>query len=176
MDQAGAGRIETKRLVLRSPVMDDAARIADLIGDFPVVRMLSNVPYPYDHADAVRFLSEVAGEDPAHTRSFAIEHRTFGLIGGIGFHHGEDPWPELGYWLGRTFWGCGFATEAARWAMRWADRGWGRKVVGSGHFADNPASGGVLTKAGFLYTGERRRRPALARGLEIETRMMIRLA
>jgi RimJ/RimL family protein N-acetyltransferase len=46
----------------------------------------------------------------------------------------------------------------------------------AGHFADNPASGRVLEKAGFLYTGERRRRFSLSRGEPVETRMMSWLA
>jgi hypothetical protein len=44
-----------------------------------------------------------------------------GPIGMVGLHpqpepspHGFTLQPELGYWLGRTFWGRGFATEAVR--------------------------------------------------------------
>ena len=67
-------------------------------------------------------------------------------------------------------------TEAARAAMAWAREQWGRRVVVSGHFADNPASGRVLEKAGFLYTGEVQPRHCHARGQTADTRMMIWLA
>jgi hypothetical protein len=46
----------------------------------------------------------------------------------------------------------------------------------AGHFSDNPASGRVLEKAGFLYTGEVRRGFSRARGAETETRRMVWLA
>ena len=46
----------------------------------------------------------------------------------------------------------------------------------AGHFADNPASGRVLEKAGFLYTGETRKAWSRARRAAADTRMMDWLA
>ena len=46
----------------------------------------------------------------------------------------------------------------------------------AGHFADNPASGQVLCKAGFLYTGEVALKASRARGHAVPTRMMVWLA
>jgi RimJ/RimL family protein N-acetyltransferase len=46
----------------------------------------------------------------------------------------------------------------------------------AGHFSDNPASGRVLEKAGFLYTGEVRKGFSRARGAEAATRRMVWLA
>ena len=85
--------------------------------------------------------------------------------------------PDLGFWLGRPFWNRGYATEAVRGALGWVKRDWRKPVVTAGHFADNPASGQVLCKAGFLYTGDVERRPSLARGrTDVPTRMMVWLA
>jgi len=62
-------------------------------------------------------------------------------------------------------------------AVVWAHRYWGKRCLVSGHFANNPASGAVLSKAGFLYTGEVTKQPSLARGGQVvHTRRMIRLA
>ena len=66
--------------------------------------------------------------------------------------------------------------SAVRAAMDWAAHGWARRFIVSGHFADNEASGRVLVKAGFLYTGEIRWRFSLARGEAAATRMMVWLA
>jgi RimJ/RimL family protein N-acetyltransferase len=60
--------------------------------------------------------------------------------------------------------------------LSWAREVWGRRAVVSGHFADNPASGRVLEKAGFLYTGEVQPRHSTARGEVAPTRMMVWLA
>ena len=175
--EAAPARIETARLILRPPQSDDAARIADLINDFNVVRWLSRVPFPYALADAEAFVSASTEADPARERPLAIEHRDFGLIGMCGFHT-EDaaPAPEIGYWLGRTFWGRGFASEATAAALVWARDIWGKRCILSGHFIDNAASGRVLAKAGFLYTGEVRPRDCVALGRRVATRMMVWLA
>jgi membrane protein DedA with SNARE-associated domain len=83
---------------------------------------------------------------------------------------------QTGYWIGRPFWGRGFATEALEGALVWAGKRWKRRALLAGHFADNPASGRVLEKAGFLYTGETRKRFSRARGTPVDTRMMVWLA
>ena len=53
---------------------------------------------------------------------------------------------------------------------------WGKRVVASGHYPDNEASGGVLIKCGFLYTGDVVQRPCVARDRAMPTRMMVWLA
>ena len=65
---------------------------------------------------------------------------------------------------------------AVRAALGWVKRDWRKRLVVAGHFADNPASGQVLCKAGFLYTGDVEPRASRARGDEVPTRMMIWLA
>ena len=70
----------------------------------------------------------------------------------------------------------GRPTEALEGALVWASRRWKRRALVAGHFADNPASGRVLEKAGFLYTGETRPAFSQARGAVADTRMMVWLA
>ena len=169
-------RIETERLVLRPPRMADAVYVAEMANDAEVARMTTRVRHPYRLADAQAFLAAMQSADPHTDRPFLIEHPSFGPIGMTGFHRVEDRHVELGYWLGQTFRRRGFATEAVRAALSWAQGGWGRRAVLSSHFVDNPASGRVLEKAGFLYTGEVRERFSLGRGQAVATRMMVWLA
>ena len=169
-------RIETVRLVLRAPSLQDAVYVAELANDADVARMTSRVRHPYRLADAQAFLAAQMQADPRREQVFLIEHPTFGPIGMAGVHKADDVVPELGYWLGRTFRGRGFATEAARAVMAWARDAWGRRALVSGHFSDNLASGRVLEKAGFLYTGEVRSRFSIGRDREVETRMMVWMA
>ena len=53
-------RIETRRLTLRSPQMDDAARLAELCNDFDISRMTSRMPWPYALGDAEDFIARCA--------------------------------------------------------------------------------------------------------------------
>lgn len=169
--------LKTERLVLRGLTQADAPAIAGLAADVGVAGQTANVPHPYTLADAERFVARAEACDPRVQPGFAVEHRDFGVIGTLGFNPRKDGKTEVGYWLGRPFWGRGYATEALNAALVWAKDGWGKAALWAGHFADNPASGEVLIKAGFLYTGDVERHPSLARGGEpVPTRMMVWLA
>nr|WP_225896852.1 GNAT family N-acetyltransferase [Brevundimonas goettingensis] len=168
--------IETRRLVLRAPAPQDAPRIAALANDRDIARMTCRMPHPFGTGDAEDFVIAVAGQDPAKANTFLIEHEDLGPVGVIGMFEDGDVAPETGYWIGRDFWGRGFATEALEGAMVWASRKWKRRALVAGHFADNAASGRVLEKAGFLYTGETRRPYSQARQAPVDTRRMVWIA
>ena len=168
--------IATERLVLRGPVRADARAIANLAGDPGVAGQTVCVPHPYSHDDAEAAVERAYRLDWEREAEFAIEHRNFGVVGMLGFKVRELGRPELGCWIGRPFWNRGYATEAVRGALKWVRRDWRKRLVVAGHFADNPASGQVLCKAGFLYTGDVHLKPSRARGREVPTRMMVWLA
>jgi len=168
--------LATERLLLRGPVIADADRLAELINDPGVAAMTTHMPHPYGLAHAEDFVARAAARDWDREPTFVIEHHNFGVVGGLGFKTGALGRPEIGYWLGRAFWNRGYATEAARAALSWAKRDWRKKLVVAGHFADNPASGQVLCKAGFLYTGDVELRWSQARQGPARTRMMVWLA
>jgi RimJ/RimL family protein N-acetyltransferase len=168
--------LTTARLRLRPLAAGDAAPMARLINDIDVARMTTAVPHPFACADAKRFIARMAASDPRREMVFALEDPDEAFMGVVGLHPQATLGPELGYWLGRPFWGRGLMTEAVRAAVEWAHRVWRKPVLESGHFVDNPASAGVLIKAGFLYTGVVQRRWSVARGDAAPTRMMVRLA
>jgi RimJ/RimL family protein N-acetyltransferase len=168
--------IGTDRLVLRAPVATDAPLIAELANDPVIARNTARLPHPYGLAEAEAFLSAVAAQDPRRNRTFAVEDRQFGLVGVLGFDERRPQQTEVGYWLGRPFWGRGYATEALVGALRWAAAAWGRRAVWAGHFDDNNASGQVLIKAGFLYTGEIDIATSLGRSEPARSRRMVWLA
>lgn len=168
--------IETRRLALRAPGPQDVSRLAALANDLDIARMTLRLPHPYSVDDAESFVTQVAGQNPARAQTFVIEHEDHGPVGVMGLFEDQDPAPEVGYWIGRPFWGRGYATEALEGALVWASKRWKRRALMAGHFADNPASGRVLEKAGFLYTGEVRKGFSRARDADAETRRMVWLA
>ena len=168
--------IGTERLTLRPPQAQDVESIFHLVNDVDIARMTSGIPHPYSLDNACAFVDMAERADPHLDLPLLIEHPRWGPMGMVGLHQREDPWPEIGYWIGRTFWGMGFATEAAAGLLDWAHRARGVRAVASGHFTDNPASGRVLEKVGFLYTGQIRPRQSNARLKPTNTRMMIWLA
>lgn len=142
----------TERLLLRPGWSEDAPALYRAICDEGIVRNLAHAPWPYSYGDAETFLArERSPAEPAmliFLRTAAAPE----LIGGIGF--GRTPGGvELGYWLARTHWGRGYATEAGRAVLAAARDSLRLKRIEAGHFLDNPASGRVLEKLGFRPTG-----------------------
>ena len=168
--------IETRRLTLRAPAIEDAARIGVLASDYAIAKMTTRMPWPYSQGDADGFVARCQAQDRRRDSTFVIELEDEGVVGVLGFFTPSDGHLEIGYWIGRPYWGRGLATEATQGALAWAKTDWRKKLVVAGHFADNPASGQVLIKAGFLYTGVVERKPSTARGEAVPTRMMVWLA
>lgn len=150
----GAGVLATKRLVLRPFRLSDGPGVEDLAGAFDVAKMLDRVPFPYPKGDAARWIAtHDQARDDGTDYPFAIEHDG-AFVGSVGLHREADGLYHLGYWVGLPFWGKGFATEAAHGALIFAFDELGEREVKSGHYADNHASGRVMTKLGFRYARE----------------------
>lgn len=170
-------RIETERLVLRPMQQNDIVRVVEMIDDFDIARMTSNIPHPYSLSAAEDFYARQRQEtDERLEYTLQIESHAGDLIGAVGADFRGGPFPEIGYWIGREHWGRGYATEAATAMRDWARHVFGCRAIMAGHFADNDASGRVLIKCDFLYTGEVRSRYSIARGEDAAARMMIWLA
>lgn len=168
--------LQTSRLALRALSLEDAPCLTRLVNDAEIARMTTSIPHPFPDGAAEDFIERMANCDARREGVFAVEVRDRGFAGVLGFHPDSSGVPEIGYWLGRPYWGQGYMTEAVGAALTWAGDGWGKRYVLSGHFTDNPASGQVLIKTGFLYTGDVLPRYSAARGQEAATRMMVWLA
>lgn len=149
--------IDTQRLTLRPFEETDARRIAWLAGEYDVAKMCGRVPHPYTMASAFDFLAIMKrGREAGSEFAFAVTAPIDGLIGACGVSRSGDEtsrtW-EIGYWFGMPYWGLGYASEAARGVMDWARDQLAAESFVAGHFTDNPASGNVLRKLGFVLSG-----------------------
>jgi RimJ/RimL family protein N-acetyltransferase len=140
----------------REPDEADLAAIAD---DAEVAQWLRDrFPHPYTREHARAWIALAAAEEPP-PKSLAIE-ADGRLAGGIGLVLGEDiarRSAEVGYWLGRAYWGRGVATAALAGFVRWAMPTFGLTRIFAAAFTDNAASRRVLEKAGFRLEGVLRR-------------------
>ncbi|MCE7999069.1 MAG: GNAT family N-acetyltransferase [Rhodobiaceae bacterium] len=156
-----------EKIKLRPFTLEDAPRVQDLVSNWNVASMVARIPHPYPDGGAEEWISghrerRAAGED----WPFAIEVGDK-LVGAVGLSRTESGPFEIGYWIGEPYWGKGIASEAARVLVEFAFDILGLDHLVSGHFKDNPASGRVLIKVGFLRSGEEKRF-CLARGEEID--------
>ena len=141
--------LETERLILRPFTMNDAAAIQRLLNDPLVSDGLLSVSYPFALPDAEKWLTDRI------TNRFAITLRESAqLCGGIGMHtNAKHPRAEMGYWIGRAFWGKGYATEAARELVRYGFESLHLQRIAAMHFPRNKASQRVLEKIGMKREG-----------------------
>ncbi|ODA68131.1 putative succinyl-CoA transferase [Methyloligella halotolerans] len=145
-------RLRTLRLILRPLSMGDAGRIALLAGDRDIARMTASIPHPYSEWQASEWLKSVAAGEEGTV--FAIESDGK-LIGCTGYRSDDGgQTAEVGYWVGKPFWGQGFATEAVAELIVHAFATERFDSLLGGHFEDNPASARVLGKLGFARCGE----------------------
>ncbi len=147
-EQRGLPVLETERLVLRTPRRGDIKAIVRLVNDRRVAENTARIPYPYGVDDAERFIAAINRQDGEAT--FAIT-RGGDLIGVCGVEPRESA-PEIGYWLGAPYWGCGYATEAVRAIIDYAFGALGHEVLHAGARVSNAASRRVLEKCGFQWT------------------------
>ena len=154
--------IRSERLFLRPAWPEDWKELHPLIADEGIVRNLARAPWPYTEGCAREFTARAQRWMLPEFLVTLPGGEGSRIIGGCGLHE-RDGQPELGYWIAREHWGRGYASEAARAVLSIA-RTLGHRRIFAGHFADNPASGRVLRKAGFRPTGEIRESFSLARG------------
>ena len=157
-------QIRTQRLSLRPLEPADAASIRALAGDFDVARMTGMIPHPYSERDALAWIDRAGQGDEGVV--FAVA-RDGALIGCSGYMPMDAEHAEVGYWIGKPFWGEGFATEAVRAVLAHAFDAHGFAYVKAGHFVDNARSQRVLGKLGFSPDGEEMRDCA-ARGEPVQ--------
>ena len=67
-----------------------------------------------------------------------------------GFDHANGVW-EVGYCIGKAWWNQGFTTEALKAVVEYWFKNTGSNWLACCHAFENPASGRVQQKAGFVY-------------------------
>jgi RimJ/RimL family protein N-acetyltransferase len=152
-------RLETERLVLRPFGNSDAAEVMRLAGERAIADTTANIPHPYKEGMAEEWISKHQETfDRDEGVAFAITRKhddvLVGAISLMGMEKGHQA--ELGYWIGKPYWGHGYCTEAARAVLRYAFSDLALARVHASHFAQNPASGRVMQKIGMRHEGCRR--------------------
>lgn len=118
------------------------------------INLRDRFPHPYERAHGRAFLDRVAEQQPALVWAIDVDGHA---IGGIGLEPGSDVErvsAEIGYWLGRSWWGRGIMTEALRAVTGEVFRIFDFTRIFALPFADNIGSIRVLEKAGYVLEGK----------------------
>jgi RimJ/RimL family protein N-acetyltransferase len=148
--------IVTERLLLRPFTLADVADVQRLAGDRAIAATTLLVPHPYENGLADKWIATHAELfESGKLVNFAICLRNSGeLAGSIGLvMHPADERAELGYWLGKPYWGHGYCTEAAAAVLEYGFTVRALNRIEACHFGSNPASGRVMQKLGMRLEG-----------------------
>ena len=147
--------LHTDRLLLRPVAFGDAPAISVLAGDYDIAKMTGSIPHPFPVISAeIRTMAFNAAWKNGNEYAYAITENGHNLMGIVSLFRRAQNFPfELGYWIGRPFWGNGYMTEACKALIREAQTSLSLTQIVAGVFFDNDVSVRVLEKLGFVFTG-----------------------
>lgn len=166
---------ETERILLRSWREDDAATLYKYASD-PEVGPHAGWPPHKSVEESLEIIRTLFGNEGMWA---VVLKETLEPIGCVGYLPAsasnlkiKDDECEVGYWIGRPYWGQGICTEALRLVVEYCFRVKGFKVLWADYFPSNPASVRVQEKCGFLATGVETHCPKLKLGADRPVRVM----
>lgn len=159
--------LETERLLLRAPVADDAEALAPMYGDAEVMRFVGD-GRPLTRTETARSVKRMIQRWEADGFGLftTVRKEDGAVIGRVGLLvWNVDTWEpttraesengrtevEVGYTLGRDYWGHGYATEAAGAVRDYALRELGADRLIALIIHGNTASENVARKLGLRY-------------------------
>ena len=149
--------METDRIILRPWLDSDAEALFKYASD-PDVGPRAGWPPHQTVEESLEIIRTLFHNDT----TWAIELKESGeAIGAIGYGPScecqlpaRENEPLIGYWVAKPYWNRGICTEALRLMTDHIRKTTDIKSLISGHYIDNPASGRVMEKCGFVATGE----------------------
>lgn len=149
-------RLETQRLWLRWPTAADAPLIEKLAGEREIAEFTARIPHPYPRGAAEGFVlaaRKANCEGRALHLALALKQKPAVPIGLLSLE-GAGEAPELGYWLGRMYWGSGLMSEAVGGLLDFVWLATDIERIDAAAALPNLRSQRTLERAGFVATGE----------------------
>ena len=147
--------LETERLILRTFRENDAESVYSC---WESDEEVSKYMFWECHSDINKTIAWIAEEisniPKENWYRWAITLKETGDLIGTCLIYYEDEYGEfeVSYNLGKKYWGFGYITEALQAALTFAKNELGIKKIMGRHAKENPSSGNVLKKLGFIYT------------------------
>ncbi|MDD3181773.1 MAG: GNAT family N-acetyltransferase [Alphaproteobacteria bacterium] len=152
---------ETKRLWIRPFREEDCAAEVTFLNDKTVNEPLISIPYPFTYADAMEFFRKMQKTYQSGRPEFFVlaDKMTDEMIGAIGLHAEHTLARrayigEIGYWVGKPYWGQGYMREALPTVISFAFDQLEMKAIVATTNTDNQRSQNVLKDMGFAYLGD----------------------
>ncbi len=157
------GMIETQRLVLSRPRLEDMEPVCAMWADPAVTRFIS--PMPLDRRQGWMSVVQMAGHwDLLGYGGWIVREKgTRAFVGSMGFQRfvrgidaSREHLPEAGWVLSPAMWGRGYASEAIGAFLAWGDASLSSDVTLAIVREDNAPSLRVAAKVGYREIGRAR--------------------
>ncbi len=150
--------LETERLILRPLVETDAESIFEYAKD-PEVGPVAGWPAHQSVQESRDVIREVLSGPRCYGLCLKSDNRAIGAIELILNGHTaltyRDDECELGYWIGKPFWGNGYMPEAGKCLIQYGFEKLGMRRIWCSYFDGNEKSKRVQEKCGFIYNKTR---------------------
>lgn len=148
------------RIILRKLKPSDCKDIYQNVKDREIAMWTLNIPHPYPKNGAPKFIRNEnykIKERTGYTLGivFKKENKVVGLISLLNINH-KNKNAELGYWIGKKYWGLGLMNEAVKLILNFTFKKIKLHRIYANLFEENIASMKVLRKAGFKLEGRER--------------------
>lgn len=149
-------QLDTNRISLRCFELSDARMVQLLAGSEEVASTTLAIPHPYPDGAAELWITAAreAFGTGKHYAFAMINKEDSSLLGNMTIavspKHNRA---ELAYWVGKPYWGQGFATEAARRVVQFGFEDLHLNRIFAAAMTRNPASSKVMANIGMKYEG-----------------------
>lgn len=167
--------METQRLILRPWRETDAKALFKYASDPDVGPRAGWSPHE-NVEESLAIIKTIF----MNTTMWAVElketHEAIGCVGYLPAQFSNleipDNHAEVGYWIGKPYWGKGICTEAMKAVIDYCFNEKGYETLWGDFFPENPASGKVMEKCGFKDTGRTVTCPNLIVGADRPVKVM----
>ncbi|MBW3014007.1 GNAT family N-acetyltransferase [Candidatus Woesearchaeota archaeon] len=145
-------------VTIRKLRLSDIEDLRRCLNDKDVIKRLDDedIKYPFTLKVAKKYISNSLKDKNAHEFAILLDGK---YVGNIVL---ENPTKtkkcyELGYAIGKKYWGQGIATKAVKLMIEYGFKKLKTKRIWAGVLSNNPASAKVLKKCGFKQEGRLRK-------------------
>ncbi|MCF7958579.1 MAG: GNAT family N-acetyltransferase [Phycisphaerae bacterium] len=155
-----APQFETDRIIIRRYKPSDAEDLYNVLKDKAMSRWTFALPHPYPQEAAVKYIRQTQSRWRLEKGyAFAVVHKETGkVIGNVGLNRVEQTHKcgEIGFCLGKKYWGQGLMTEAIERLLHFGFNKLKLHRIYGHTFQANTASKRVFEKTGFTLEGTMR--------------------
>jgi ribosomal-protein-alanine N-acetyltransferase len=145
--------LQTERLIIREPHIDDFASYHRLFSDAQNMRFLMDIATSTEQETMEQLQFAISASEQLDRQNYFLvvqERAASAFVGNVGFHIIGKGEAHMGYFILPEFHGKGYTTEAVRAIVKYAFDIVGLDRIQTGAHITNLASFRVMEKSGFI--------------------------